>query len=50
MIDVLDEIVAFFKDEKITIEKYKEILKIGLKNKELGEIPQNIDQVILGYR
>ena len=46
--DVLDEIVTFFKDEKITIQKYKEILKIGLKNKEFGEIPQNIDQVILG--
>lgn len=46
--DVLDEIVTFFKDEKITIQKYKEILKIGLKNKEFGKIPQNIDQVILG--
>lgn len=48
LIDVLDEIVTFFKDEKITIQKYKEILKIGLKNKEFGKIPQNIDQVILG--
>lgn len=46
--DVLDEIVTFFKDEKVTIQKYKEILKIGLKNKEFGKIPQNIDQVILG--
>lgn len=46
--DVLDEIVTFFKDEKITIQKYKEILKIGLKNKEFGKIPQNIDQIILG--
>lgn len=46
--DVLDEIVTFFKEEKITIQKYKEILKIGLKNKEFGKIPQNIDQVILG--
>ncbi len=46
--DVLDEVVTFFKDEKITIQKYKEILKIGLKNKEFGKIPQNIDQVILG--
>lgn len=48
LIDVLDEIVTFFKEEKITIQKYKEILKIGLKNKEFGKIPQNIDQVILG--
>ena len=32
----------------MTLEKYKEILKIGLKNKELGKIPEFIDQVILG--
>lgn len=48
LIDILDEMVGIFGDEKITIEKYKEILKIGLKNKEIGKIPQNIDQVILG--
>lgn len=48
LIDVLDEIVEFFKEENVSIDKYKEILKIGLKNKELGKIPQNIDQVILG--
>lgn len=48
IIEVLDEIVNFFQDEKISIEKYKELLKIGLKNKELGKIPQNLDQVILG--
>lgn len=48
LIDVLDEIVAFFQDEKMSYDEYKEILKIGLKNKELGKIPQFIDQVILG--
>ena len=48
LIDILDEIATFFGDEKISIEKYKEILKIGLKNKEFGKIPQAIDQVILG--
>jgi len=48
LIDVLDEIVAFFQDEKMTYDEYKEILKTGLKNKELGKIPQYIDQVILG--
>lgn len=48
LIDVLDEIVAVFKDEKVTMDKYKEIIKIGLRNKELGEIPQSLDQVILG--
>ena len=48
LIDVFDEIAEFFQDEKMTLDTYKEILKIGLKNKELGKIPQNIDQVILG--
>ena len=48
LLDVLDEIVDIFKDEKISIDKYKEILKIGLRNKEIGKIPQNLDQVILG--
>lgn len=48
LVDVLDEIVGIFGNEKITIEKYKEILKVGFKNKEIGKIPQNIDQVILG--
>ena len=48
LIDVLDEIVDIFKDEKISIDKYKEILKIGLRNKEIGKIPQNLDQVTLG--
>ena len=48
LIDVLDEMVSFFQNEKMTYDEYKEILKIGLKNKELGKIPQYIDQVILG--
>lgn len=48
LISVLDEIVAFFKDEKITFEKYSEILKTGLNYRELGSIPQTIEQVVLG--
>lgn len=48
LVNVLDEIVSFFGDEKISFEKYKEILKIGLKNKEIGKIPQFMDQVIIG--
>ena len=48
LVNVLDEVVEIFGEEKLSIEKYKEILKIGLKNKEIGKIPQNLDQVILG--
>lgn len=48
LVEVLDEITAFFQDEIMTIDTYKEILKIGLKNKEAGKIPHAIDQVMLG--
>lgn len=48
LISVLDEIVTFFKDEKITFEKYSELLKTGLNYRELGSIPQTIEQVVLG--
>ena len=48
LIAVLDEMVEFFKDEKITFEKYSEILKKGLSSRELGSIPQTMEQVILG--
>jgi len=46
--NTFDEIVMIFGEEKITFEKYKEILKIGLSYKKLGKIPQALDQVILG--
>lgn len=48
VIHLLDEMVAIFGEEKITIEQYRQILKIGLKNSELGKIPGTQDQVILG--
>lgn len=35
LLELLDEIVLVFKDEKITFEKYAELLKIGLGNSEL---------------
>lgn len=48
LISVLDEVVTFFKDEKITFEKFSELLKTGLSYRELGSIPQTIEQVVLG--
>ena len=48
LINVFDEIVEFFGDEKTTLDRYKEILKVGLRNKEVGKIPQYIEQVIIG--
>lgn len=48
LIEVFDEIVNIFNDEKMSFEKYKELLKVGLKSKEVGQIPQFMDQVIIG--
>ena len=48
IIGVLDEIVLVFGDDKITIDKYNQILKIGFKNSSLTKIPGTQDQVIMG--
>ena len=48
LIQIFDELVMLFKDEKVGFEKYKELLQIGIKNSELGKIPLLQDQVILG--
>ena len=48
IIDIFDKMVLIFDDEKITIDKYQKIFKIGLKNSGLGKIPGTADQVILG--
>ena len=48
LIDILDEINLVFGEDKISIEKYLQILKVGLQNSGLGKIPGTQDQVILG--
>ena len=48
LMDVLDEIVLVFGDQKMTFEDYREILKAGLETSSIGEIPESIDQVIVG--
>ena len=45
---VLDELVMLFGDRKVSFEKYKELIKIGLQNKDVGIIPATQDQVTLG--
>lgn len=45
---VLDEIVLVFGNDKISIDKYLKILKIGLKNSGLNKIPGTQDQVTVG--
>lgn len=48
VIKILDEIVLVFKEEKMSFDKYMQILKIGIKNSSLGKIPVSADQVIMG--
>ena len=48
ILDILDEIVLVFGDDKMTIDKYAQILKVGFKNSNLTKIPGTQDQVIMG--
>ena len=45
---VLDEMVMLFGERKVSFDKYKELIKIGLQNKDVGIIPATQDQVTLG--
>lgn len=45
IIELLDEMILVFGEDKTTIDQYSKILKVGLKNSELGKIPGTQDQV-----
>ena len=48
LVQILDELVLLFKNEKVSFEKYNNLLQVGIKNSELGKLPLLQDQVILG--
>ncbi len=48
LINILDELVLVFNNDKLTINEYTKILKVGIKNSKLGKIPATQDQVIIG--
>ena len=48
IIELLDEIVSIFGEEKVSFEKYADILKTGLGNSSLGKLPSTQDQVTVG--
>ncbi len=48
LIDILDDLVDVLGNEKISFEKYAEILKVGFNNSNLGKIPATLDEVIIG--
>ena len=48
VVGVLEQMSKIFKNDKISFEQYSKILRIGLSEKELGQIPQTQDKVIVG--
>lgn len=48
VIDLLEEMVILFGNEKVTFEKFRDLFLIGIKFSELGKIPATQDQVVLG--
>ena len=48
LVSVLEDIATIFGEEKITFERYKDLLEVGLNSCELGKIPATQDQVVLG--
>ncbi len=48
LIRVFDEIVLVFKNQNMSFENYRKILKKGLEEESIGTIPQGMDEVIFG--
>lgn len=48
IMNVFDEIAMIFNKQQITLNKYKEILKIGFENVSTGKIPATLDNIIVG--
>ncbi|MCM1988483.1 PD-(D/E)XK nuclease family protein [Oceanirhabdus seepicola] len=47
IIDVMDQMVEGFKGSKMTIDKFTDILKMGLQQHKMGFIPNTLDQVMV---
>ena len=48
IINIFDEIINIFKNEKLKLEEFYKIFMIGLKNSSLGKIPLMQDLVTVG--
>ncbi|MDK2800200.1 MAG: ATP-dependent helicase/nuclease subunit [Clostridiales bacterium] len=48
LMDVLDQVVEVMGDEKVTIERFRELLAIGFGEYKIGLIPPALDQVLVG--
>ncbi|MBR1779373.1 MAG: exodeoxyribonuclease V subunit gamma [Clostridia bacterium] len=48
MIDIFEEMALLLSGEKITLDKYHQLLKIVLKLSDIGKIPAKLDEVTFG--
>ncbi len=48
LMGVIDQIVEVMGDEKITINRFTEILSVGIQEYQIGLIPPALDQVMIG--
>ena len=48
IINIFDEIINIFKDEKMRLEDFYKIFVIGLNNSDLGKIPLTQDYITVG--
>ena len=48
IIELLEEIAKIFGEEQMSFERFSKILKNGIANRDLGQIPETQDKVILG--
>ncbi len=48
LMNVLDELVLVFNNDKMSFENYRKTLKRGLEIENIGTIPQGMDQVMFG--
>ena len=47
ILEILDEIVLTYAEDKLSLDQYSKILKVGMQNSGLGKIPGTQDQVTL---
>ncbi len=48
ILELFDEIILIFAEDKMTVDQYAKIIRVGLKKSELRKIPGTKDQVTFG--
>ncbi|MDR2043287.1 MAG: exodeoxyribonuclease V subunit gamma [Clostridium sp.] len=48
VVDLLNQIYQLLGEERIRLQEFEEILEAGLREIEVGTIPQNVDRIVVG--